>query len=315
MERSSPGVKQEGPSRRDAPRRESALEMVGDTPLVRLEHVTEHLSDEVEVWAKLEFMNPGGSVKDRPARQIILDALEAGDLGDGQTLIDSTSGNTGIAYAMIGAAVGVDVTLVMPENVSPARKHIVRTYGADIIFSDPMEGSDGAIRKVRELVDNDDDDAYFYADQYSNPSNPRAHQLTTAPEIWEQTEGRITHFVTATGTSGTIMGVARGLREFDASIEVIGVQPDDAFHGLEGLKHMPSAIVPDLYDESLLDDVRFVSTDSSWDMADRLAREEGIPVGYSAAANVLEAVRVAEELDEGVVVTIICDHADRYFEE
>jgi cysteine synthase B len=289
--------------------------MVGHTPLVRLDSLTDHLSDEVEVWVKLEYANPGGSIKDRPARQIVLDALEDGRLGEGQTLIDSTSGNTGIAYAMIGAAVGIDVELVMPENVSTARKHIVRTYGAEIVFSDPMEGSDGAIRKVREIVEADEDGEYFYADQYGNPSNPRAHRQTTAPEIWDQTDGRVTHFVAATGTSGTIMGTARGLRERDASIQIVGVQPDDAFHGLEGLKHMPTAIEPDIYDESSLDDVRYVSTEASWDMAERLAREEGIAGGYSAGANVLEAIRVAEELDEGVVVTIVCDHADRYFEE
>ena len=301
--------------RRTSPLIGSTLEMVGHTPLVRLDSLTDHLSDEVEVWVKLEYANPGGSIKDRPARQIVLDALEDGRLGEGQTLIDSTSGNTGIAYAMIGAAVGIDVELVMPENVSTARKHIVRTYGAEIVFSDPMEGSDGAIRKVREIVEADEDGEYFYADQYGNPSNPRAHRQTTAPEIWDQTDGRVTHFVAATGTSGTIMGTARGLRERDASIQIVGVQPDDAFHGLEGLKHMPTAIEPDIYDESSLDDVRYVSTEASWDMAERLAREEGIAGGYSAGANVLEAIRVAEELDEGVVVTIVCDHADRYFEE
>jgi cysteine synthase B len=289
--------------------------MVGHTPLVRLTEVTSHLPDAVEVWAKLEFQNPGGSIKDRPARQIILDAIEQGELGDGQTLIDSTSGNTGVAYAMIGAACGVDVALVMPENVSPARKHIVRTYGAEIIFSDPMEGSDGAIRKVEEIVAEDDEGKYFYADQYGNPSNPRAHELTTGPEIWEQTDGRVTHFVTATGTSGTIMGTARGLRAHNPDIQVIGLQPDDPFHGLEGLKHMPSAIQPDIYRPDELDEVRSVQTEDGWDMAEQLAIEEGIAGGYSAGANVYEALNVADQLDEGVVVTIICDHADRYFGE
>jgi cysteine synthase B len=291
------------------------IDMVGGTPLVRLTEVTDHLPSTVEVWAKLEFMNPGGSVKDRPARQIIQDALASGELPEGGTLIDSTSGNTGVAYSMLGAAMGVNVVLVMPENVSQARKHIVRTYGAEIVFSDPMEGSDGAIRKVEEIVENDDDGEYFYADQYNNPSNPRAHETTTAPEIWRQTGERITHFVAATGTSGTIMGTGRGLKQRNPGISVIGVQPDDAFHGLEGLKHMPTAIVPGIYDESALDDVRYVSTEASWEMAERLAAEEGIAAGYSAGANVAEAVSVAEQLDEGVVVTIICDHADRYFHD
>lgn len=294
---------------------ESLLDMVGHTPLVRLSEITAHLPDSVDVWVKLEFMNPGGSVKDRPARQIILDALESGELTEGGTLIDSTSGNTGVAYSMLGAALGIDVELVMPENVSQSRKHIVRTYGAEIVFSDPMEGSDGAIRKVEEIVENDDSDEYFFADQYNNPSNPRAHETTTAPEIWRQTDQTVTHFVAATGTSGTIMGTGRGLKQRNPGISVIGVQPDDAFHGLEGLKHMPTAIVPGIYDESALDDVRRVSTEESWEMAQRLAAEEGIAAGYSAGANVAEAVSVAEEIDEGVVVTVICDHADRYFHD
>ena len=295
--------------------RESLLEMVGQTPLVRLGEVASHLADGVEVYAKLEFMNPGGSVKDRPARQIIVDALEAGKLGQGQTLIDSTSGNTGVAYAMIGAAVGIDVELVMPENVSPARKHIVRTFGADVVFSDPMEGSDGAIRKVEEMVEDDDDGEYFFANQYGNPSNPKAHELTTGPEIWNQTDGEITHFVTATGTSGTIMGTSRGLRAYNPDVTIVGIQPDDPFHGLEGLKHMPTAITPDIYDEDELDEVRGVSTEAGWEMAERLAVEEGIACGYSSGANVHSAIEVAEELDEGCVVTIVTDHADRYFGE
>lgn len=295
----------------------SLFEMVGDTPLVQLTNVASHLPDDVEVWAKLEFMNPGGSVKDRPARQIIKDALEAGELDEQRVLIDSTSGNTGVAYAMLGASVGIPVRLVMPENVSPARKHIVRTFGAEIVFSDPMDGSDGAIRKVQELVeaDREGERELFYADQYGNPSNPRAHELTTAPEIWEQTDGRITHFVTSTGTSGTIMGTARGLRARNPDVRIVGLQPEDSFHGLEGLKHMPTSIVPDIYDESQLDEVRFVSTEHGWDMAERLAAEEGIAAGYSAGANVYEAIKVAEDLDEGVVVTVICDHMDRYIGE
>lgn len=296
-------------------RHERLLDMIGNTPLVRLREVTEGVSDGVEVWVKLESMNPGGSVKDRPARQMFLDAIDEGKLGDGQVLIDATSGNTGIAYAMIGAALDIDVELVMPANVSAQRKHIVRTYGARVVFSDPMDGSDGAIRKVRQMVEDDDEGRYFYADQYRNPSNPKAHQTTTAPEIWEQTDGRITHFVTCTGTSGTVMGTGRGLRAKNDEICVVGGQPSDGFHGLEGLKYMPDSIVPEIYQEDELDEVMFLDTDDSWDMADELARREGIACGYSSGANVLAALRVARELDEGVVVTIIADHADRYVGE
>lgn len=304
-------------------RYDTLVDMIGGTPLVQLRRVTDGLSDDVEVWVKLEFMNPGGSVKDRPARQIFEDARADGKLTPDTTLIDSTSGNTGVAYAMMGAALGIDVALVMPENVSEARKHIVRTFGADIIFSDPMEGSDGAIQKVQRIVSGDErlegesspDRPFYYADQYSNPSNARAHELTTAPEVWQQTHGRITHFVAATGTSGTIMGTGRGLRQRNDEINLVGVQPDDAFHGLEGLKHMPTAIVPELYDETVLDGVDFVSTEAGWEMAERLAAEEGIPTGYSGGANVAGALDVARELDDGVVVTVICDHADRYFDE
>ena len=296
-------------------RYEGLLELIGNTPLVRLQRVTADLSPQVEVWVKLENMNPGGSVKDRPARQIYLDAFDDGSLGDGQVLIDATSGNTGVAYAMIGAAMGVEVELVMPANVSRQRKQIVTAYGANIIYSDAMDGSDGAIRLVRKLVDEGEEGRYFYADQYGNASNPKAHELTTAPEIWEQTGGRITHFVTSTGTSGTVMGTGRGLKAKNPDIKVVGGQPSDSFHGLEGLKHMPSSIEPQIYEEGELDDIRWIDTDAAWDMSDRLAREEGICCGYSSGANVLAALEVAQTLSEGVVVTIICDHADRYIGE
>ena len=291
------------------------FELIGNTPLVRLRKVTHDLAVGVEVWVKLENLNPGGSVKDRPARQIFRDALERGELGQGQTLIDATSGNTGVAYAMIGASLGIDVALVMPENVSPQRKSIVSAYGAEIIFSDPMEGSDGAIRLVRELVDGDEEGKYFYADQYQNDSNWQAHKATTAPEIWTQTKGRITHFVASTGTSGTVMGTGRGLKERNPDIQIIGGQPADSFHGLEGLKHMPTSIQPGIYEESELDDILWIDTDEAWDMAEELARSEGIACGYSSGANVVGALNVARELDQGVVVTIICDHADRYIGE
>jgi cysteine synthase B len=296
-------------------RYDSILDLVGNTPMVRLRSVAEDLPDSVEIWAKLELMNPGGSVKDRPARQILRDALERGDLGDGQTLIDATSGNTGIAYAMLGAALNVPVTLVMPGNVSPARKRIVEAYGANIIYSSPLEGSDGAIRMVREIVADDDEGRYWYANQYGNPSNPRAHETTTAVEIWEQTDGRVTHFIASTGTSGTIMGTGRGLKAHNDEIQVIGCQPSDSFHGLEGLKHMASSIQPEIYVPDELDDTMFCDTDDGWEMAERLAAEEGIPAGNSAGANVWAALELARSLERGVVVTIICDHADRYLGE
>ncbi len=296
-------------------RHDGLLELIGDTPLVRLSAVTRELPEDVQVWVKLENMNPGGSVKDRPARQIFGDALEEGKLGDGQVLIDATSGNTGIAYAMIGAALGVDVELVMPTNVSPQRKQIVQAYGAEIVYSDPMEGSDGAIRLVREIVEEDQEGKYFYADQYRNPSNVRAHEMSTAPEIWEQTAGRITHFVASTGTSGTVMGTGRGLKSFNPDIQVIGGQPSDSFHGLEGLKHMPTSIQPGIYEEEELDDIRWIDTDDAWDMADELARREGIAGGYSSGANVVAALEVAQTLESGLVVTVICDHSDRYIGE
>jgi cysteine synthase B len=289
--------------------------MIGNTPLVQLRRVVEGLAPGVEVWVKMESSNPGGSIKDRPARQIILDALESGELTTDKTLIDATSGNTGIAYAMIGAALGIRVELVMPENVSPSRKKIVETYGATMTFSSPFEGSDGAITLAREIMENDSDGAYFYADQYGNPSNPKAHELTTAVEIWEQTRERVTHFVTSTGTSGTIMGTGRGLKAKNGDVQIIGCQPADSFHGLEGLKHMESSIQPGIFVPDELDGMLFCETEAGWDMAERLAKVEGIACGNSAGANVWAALEVAKELSSGVVVTVICDHADRYVGE
>lgn len=301
---------------RNPPRHcEGLLELIGNTPLVRLRKVVDGLSEGVEVWVKLESMNPGGSVKDRPARQIFEDALSSGELSEDKVLLDATSGNTGIAYAMIGSALGIDVTLVMPSNVSPQRKEIVTAYGAEIVYSDPMEGSDGAIRLAREMVAADDEGRYFYADQYQNDSNWRAHERTTAVEIWQQTGGEITHFVASTGTSGTVMGTGRGLRARNRDIQIIGGQPSEGFHGLEGLKHMPSSIKPGIYVEEELDEICWIDTDTAWDMAEQLAQREGIAAGYSSGANVVAALEVASQLDEGLVVTIICDHADRYFGE
>lgn len=295
-------------------RGDALLDLVGNTPLVRLRRVAASLPDDVEVWAKLEFRNPGGSVKDRAARQILLDGLASGALGDSRTLIDSTSGNTGVAYAMLGAALGVPVELVMPENVSPARKAIIDAYGARITYSDPMEGSDGAIRLAKRMVEEDAGQRYWYADQYGNPSNPLAHELTTAPEILRDTAGRVTHFVGALGTSGTVTGTGRGLKRARPGVHVTSVQPDAAFHGLEGMKHLESSIVPAIYDDGVPDQTLFVSTDAGWEMSERLAQEEGLPVGYSAGAAVVGALTVASQLSEGVVVCVLCDHADRYNE-
>ncbi|MBX5480369.1 MAG: cysteine synthase family protein [Myxococcaceae bacterium] len=295
---------------------ESVAKLVGNTPLVRIRRLAAHLPG-VEIWAKLEFFNPGGSVKDRAALQMILDAEAEGRLDRRRTLIDSTSGNTGVAYAWIGAALGIRVALVMPSNVSVARKQITRAFGAELIFSDPMEGSDGAIRHVRELVAKSPD-RWFYPDQYSNPSNPKAHYLTTAPEIWRQTEGRITHFVAGIGTSGTVMGTGRRLKEFDPRIQVLAVEPLEPMHGLEGLKHLATSLVPGIYDPARLDGTLQVATDDAWDFAERLAREEGLLVGHSGGAAMVGALRVGEELvkqgREGVIVTVFPDRADRYLE-
>ena len=304
----------ERPSRVD-----SIAGLVGNTPLVRLGRIESEECPGVELWAKCEFANPAGSVKDRPALRIIQDALARGDLG-GRRLIDSTSGNTGIAYSMVGAALGIPITLVMPENVSVPRKQVTSAYGTELIYSDPMEGSDGAIVLARDLV-RAHPDRYYYPNQYANPSNPLAHYHGTAPEIWQQTQGRVTHFVTGIGTSGTVMGTSRRLHELGRSVgrhvHCVAVQPDDGMHGLEGLKHLPSSIIPAIYDETNLDDTIWMPTDEGWDMAERLAEREGLFVGHSSGANVAGAVRIASELAErgesGVVVTVLCDRGDRYF--
>ncbi len=288
------------------------VDLVGNTPLVRITEVAADISPAVEIYAKLEYFNPGGSVKDRAARQIILDGLKAGQLGEGKVLTDSTSGNTGVAYSMLGASLGIPVELVMPSNVSQARKDIIAAYGATIIYSDPLEGSDGAILLAKQRVADDPSGRLWYADQYSNPSNPRAHELTTAPEIIRDTQGRITHFVAGLGTTGTVMGTGRALKRYNRDIEVVAVEPDAAFHGLEGLKHLASSIVPGIYSEQGHDRKIPVSTEDGWDMSERLAREEGLAVGYSSGAAMAGALKLARELDHGVIVLIFCDHADRY---
>jgi cysteine synthase B len=301
-----------------ARRIESVLGAVGDTPLVRLRNVARKAPD-VPVYAKLEFANPGGSVKDRPALRMIQDALADGRLTRKKILIDATSGNTGIAYSLYGAALGVRVRLVMPSNVSQARKDIARSFGTEIVYSDPLEGTDGAIRTVRRMVA-DEPETYFYPDQYANPSNPRAHYDGTGREILEDVGGTITHFVAGLGTTGTMMGTTRRLKEHSRPIRCIAVEPAEALHGLEGLKHLATSIVPPIYDASVPDEIMRVSTEDGWDMADRLAREEGLPVGHSSGANVVAAVRVAERLQAesannkgGLVVVIVADRGDRYF--
>ena len=294
----------------------SALDRVGNTPLLRLDRIAHDLAG-VAVLGKAEWYNPGGSVKDRAASRIIAEALRNGLLTPGKMLLDSTSGNTGIAYAMIGAARGIPVTLCMPENVSLERKRILQAYGANIIYTDPSEGSDGAIRMARELYAKHPD-LYYYADQYSNDANWQAHYHGTANEIWQQTEGRITHFVSMLGTSGTFVGTSRRLKELNPNVRCISLQPDSPFHGIEGAKHMATAIVPKIYDATLADEDLGIATEDAYKMAIRLAREEGLLVGISAAAAVVGCLKVAEQRKKGqeaVVVTILCDSGDKYLSE
>ena len=290
---------------------------IGNTPLVELRSLKELKGRrDVRVFAKLECANPGGSVKDRAASLMILDALAKGELDRKKTIVDSTSGNTGVAYAMIGAALGLKVELVMPKNVTEPRKRVARAYGAKLTFSDPMEGSDGAIRLVRKMVAERPDD-YFYPDQYSNPNNPRAHYLGTAQEILDDLGADCTHFVAGLGTSGTVMGTTRRLHEAPHPIRCIAVEPSEALHGLEGLKHMASSLVPAIYDAKVADEIMPVGTEQGWDMSDRLAREEGLHVGHSSGANVWAALQIAERaIAEGKragIVTIVADRGDRYF--
>lgn len=288
--------------------------LVGNTPLIRLERVTAGLSPQVEVYAKAEWFNPGGSVKDRPALQIIREAEEKGLLTPDKVLLDATSGNMGIAYAMFGAARGFRVRLVIPENASPERISVLRAYGAELVFSDPLEGSDGAIREARRLAAADPEHT-FYADQYNNPANWRAHFRTTGLEVWQQTGGRVTHFVAGLGTSGTLMGAGRRLKAFNPNIQLIGVQPDAPFHGLEGLKHMATAIVPGIYRPELVDRQLTVRTEEAYTMVRRLAREEGLFVGVSAGAALVAALEVARELEHGVIVTVFPDSGYKYLSE
>jgi len=287
------------------------LDLVGRTPLIELPRLTRGIAPRVRVLAKLEGFNPGGSVKDRPAVWMLRDGLRSGALRPGKTIIDSTSGNTGIALAMAGAALGYPVELVMPANVSLERKRIVRAYGATVVFSDPLEGSDGAIRLCRERL-SENPSRYFKPDQYFNPVNPQAHYESTGPEIWADTDGTVTHFIAGIGTGGTVMGTGRYLKERNAGVQVIAVEPDDPWHGLEGLKHMASSIVPGIYHENELDRKISVATDAAYEMVYQLGSEEGLVVGQSSGAALLAALQVAREIDEGVVVAIFPDFGERY---
>jgi cysteine synthase B len=298
---------------------ETLEDKIGNTPLLSFRRVTAHLPAEVQIYAKAEWYNPGGSVKDRAALNMILSAEAAGLIHPGQTtLLDSTSGNTGIAYAMLGAARGYAVKLFMPANVSPERIAILRAYGVDLVFTDPLEGSDGAILGVRELAAQEPD-RYFYLNQYNNPANWQAHYQTTGAEIWEQTAGQVTHFVAGLGTSGTFMGTARRLKAFNPLVQTISLQPDSPFNGLEGLKHMPTAIQPGIYDEALADFNLGISTEATYHMARRLAREEGLLLGISSAAAMVGSLQVAEELAErgepAVIVTIFPDNGYKYLSD
>jgi cysteine synthase B len=295
---------------------ETLLERIGNTPLLRFDTLTRDLPT-VQLLGKAEWYNPGGSVKDRTAASIVADARRSGKLALGEILLDSTSGNTGIAYAMLGAALGFPVTLCVPENVSIERKRILQAYGANIVFTDPGEGSDGATRIAHELAEKHPD-LYFYADQYSNDANWRAHYQTTANEIWQQTEGRVTHFVSIMGTTGTFVGTTRRLKELNPRIRCVSLQPDSPFHGIEGTKHLGSTLVPGIYDASLADENLGVRTEDAHAMARRLAREEGLLVGVSAAAAIVGSLMVAEALKKqqpALIVTILPDSGDKYLSE
>lgn len=291
------------------------LAHIGGTPLVRLRRVVRAVPAGVELYAKAEHLSPGGSVKDRAARAMIRDGERRSLLVRGKTILDATSGNTGIAYAMIGAARGYRVTLCLPRNASPERRRTLRIYGAEIVETDPMQGTDGAQVRAKEMAAAEPG-KYFYPDQYNNDANWRAHYDGTAPEIWRQTNGRVTHFVAGLGTTGTFVGTARRLREFNPRLRAVSMQPDSPLHGLEGMKHLPTALVPGIYDPALADEQVEVSTEDAQEMTRRLAREEGLFVGVSSGANVCAALRLARTLPEGsVVVTILCDGGGKYLSD
>jgi len=301
------------PSPSSGPKKvDSALDLIGDTPLVEIHKITEGIvPSRVRIFAKLEGFNPGGSVKDRPALRMVQEGIRTGKLRPGKTILDSTSGNTGIALALIGRILGYPVELIVPANVSIERKKIIHAYGAKVTYSDPLEGSDGAIRLCRQILD-ENPDKYFKPDQYFNPMNPQAHYDTTGPEIYRQTNQTITHFVAGIGTGGTVMGTGRYLKEMNPAIQVIAVEPDDALHGLEGLKHMASSIVPGIYHEEELDEKISVATDDAYAMVYRLSQEEGLLVGQSSGAALFAALKIARKLRSGTIVTLFPDFGDKY---
>ncbi len=292
----------------------AVLERIGGTPLLPLRRIGAGLPPGVELWGKAEWYNPGGSVKDRAAWSIVRAALAAGELPPGRRILDATSGNTGIAYAMVGAALGIGVTLCLPGNVGPERLRILRALGAELILTDPLEGIDGAIARAEALA-RAHPERYFHANQYDNPANPRAHYETTGPEIWTQTDGRISHFVAGLGTTGTFVGTARYLKERNPRVVCVAVQPDGPFHGLEGLKHLETARVPGVYDPTLVDRTLGVRTEDAYRTVRRLAREEGLLVGPSSGAAVWAALQVARELEQGCVVAVLPDGGSRYLSE
>ena len=301
----------EGPPPAGPRRVPSVLHLIGDTPLLDVTPLAPGAAPGVKLFAKLEGFNPGGSVKDRPALSMVRQGLESGALTPGKVILDSTSGNTGIALALIGAVLGYPVELCIPANVSIERKKIISAYGATMIFSNAMDGSDGALELCRAML-RKDPDRYFKPDQYFNEANPLGHYQTTGPELWGQTRGTITHFIAGMGTGGTLMGTGRYLKERNPDVQIVGVEPDDAFHGLEGLKHMASSIVPGIYDEARLDRKIGVSTEDAYDTVYRLGREVGLLVGQSSGAALWAALRVARELDTGVIVTLFPDFGDKY---
>jgi cysteine synthase B len=289
----------------------SILDTIGKTPLFCLNSVADQINSNVKIFAKLERFNPGGSVKDRAAFQMIKDAEETGELTKDKIILDSTSGNTGIAYAMISAVKEYRARIVIPHNASIERKKIITGFGAEIVYSSPLEGSDGAI-KLAKTIYNEHPDKYYMPDQYNNPSNWRAHYLTTGPEILEQTKGKITHFISALGTTGTITGTGKALKEFNPDIRVIAVEPDDAMHGIEGLKYLESSIVPGFYDPDLPDETLYINTEKAYDMVKEIITHEGLPVGHSSGAAMVGALQIAKQITEGIIVAIFPDGGDRY---
>lgn len=291
------------------------LELIGNTPLVRIANITKHLPDNIQILAKLERHNPGGSVKDRPALWMVKEGITSGKLTKDKIIFDSTSGNTGIALAMIGAAMGYKVKLVMPANVSDERKRICQAFGAELVFSDPLEGSDGAILMARELYEQDPE-RYFKPDQYNNPANPRAHEESTGPEIWHDTHGEVTHFVASMGTSGTLVGTGRYLKQQNKAVQIIAVEPDSPFHGIEGLKHMESSIVPGIYDEAVYDTKLGITTEDAYELTQRLASEEGMLCGQSCGCALAASLKIAQQLAEqgksGTIVCIFPDGGEKY---